>query len=532
MNKRVFNNPDVRKLLNDPRWFIPRLTIIDPDGKMGPIRRLRPEQDEFVDAFLRGLPIFVLKSRQIGITTITIACFVWWLLMSEDPEALVQVTHEGDAIASLNSKARIMVEGLPASLRPTWVRDTANWLEFGHNRASLRQRMAGGRSQGRAFSFQHDHYTEMAFWPTGSSAVVGKGVDRQTWASLRATRREGPRARTVVESTANGPRGIYYQLYKTARESDGVDWTFLFWPWFYTQQYTRRVPRNWERNDEEQELMALYGDKGLTDAHLVWRRKKLADGDDVEEFRKNYPSNPDEPFLFSESMAFDSAALNRLAARTRKDFFPATRELVIHERPIPNRRYSCSLDPCRGVGKDWAVAYVTRDDGKLVARWHSKKARPAQQAIAVAELSATYKCPIIVEYNGPGKFVFHELVRLGARVWLDERGKPWWTQRGSLGTKDRLIDFAATLIAEDHFLGPGPEDPWLADPLLVQELGAMRLLPNGNLSAPEGEHDDHAMSWMMSLWPLRGILRSRPSRLWVPRSQFYDVPDVQQGFEP
>lgn len=513
------SHAELLRRLRDPFWLVPRLHIVDIAGAIRPIRTLRGQQIEFVETFFRdNRPIFVVKPRQVGITTIACACFVAHMLTSPGAEALIQIAHEGAALASLNQKIRVMLQGLPPELRPHLPRDTANHIEMGHNHGSFTQQMAGGRGQGKSFTYQHDHHTEMGSWPTGSSAVKGRGVDRQVWSSIRATRHNTERGRTVVESTAHGPGGLFYTLYQAAAASS--QWNLLFWPWFYDDEYAlKELPKGWERTDEENEMLAKYADKGLTDLHLAWRRRKMVDEDQGPvEFRQNYPSNRDEPFLIDEKGAvFDIQALNNLAAFTDTRRFPGAPELVIYEEPHLGHSYGIGMDTSAGVGRDWAVAYVVRDDGKLVARWHSNKKPPAAQAAAVAQLSSRYGAPVLVEYNRHGKFVFHELARLGARLWRDANGKPWWTQRGAnSNSKDRLIDFAAALVQEGHFLPSGAGDSRLADSLLILELASLTESDKGNLEAPEGKHDDHAMAWMLALWCVRGHLRKRPQKLWAP----------------
>jgi hypothetical protein len=510
--------------LHDPWWVIPRFAITDKSNLTRPLGRLRPEQAAFLRAFLQHDRVLVLKSRQIGMTTAATLALLWWVLRSPAGGGVVQLTHESDAIASLNSKLRVALQSIPAAYRGRIRPDTASHIGMG--RALFRQRMAGGRSQGRAFTYQHQHYTEMAFYPQGSASVKGRGVDRQVWASVNATVQQRPGfSRTVVESTANGPGGLFHELVKTARESPG--WAFLFFPWFFTTENTIAVPKDWERTDDETEMLRLYAAHGLTDEHLMWRRMKLNDERvDPDNFRREYPSNRDEPFYVTGSQFFPPNILNTLTAHTdpRQDKL----HLVIIEEPIPGRLYFGGQDTSGGVGRDYGVCQVLRDDGKLVARWRDNHTSPLEQARIGAKLSAKFNRALwLVEANRHGASVFAEMSRLGTNLWTDNKGKPFWTQRGSVSTKDRLVDLARDLLLLGVFNpqrvatqwedAPVAMESWLFDSIVVAELGNMREDERGNVTAPDNQHDDSAMAWMLAVWCARDKLRARTrSQLWTP----------------
>jgi hypothetical protein len=508
----------------DPYWTIPRFNITTKDHVTQPLGKLWPEQLAFLAAFLTHDRILVEKSRQQGLTTVASLALLWYVLTCPDGGGVIQLTHESDAIASLNEKLRVAIQSVPSRFRPQVTKDTANHIALG--KCSFRQRMAGGRSQSKSFTYQHQHYTEMGSYPQGSASVNGRGVDRQVWASTNATIKQKPGfSKTVVESTAHGPHGLFHELCKVAWESPA--WAFLFFSWFYTDENTAPVPDKWERTDDEDELLRLYAAEGLTDAHLVWRRQKLDDEKvDPEQFRQNYPSNRHEPFYVTGSQFFPVEVLNRLTAyadpRTDKQ------ALVMLEEPIPGRLYFIGMDTSGGVGRDYAVVVVLRDDGKLVARWRDNRTGPHEQARIGAKLSAKYNRALtLVEANRHGASVFSEMSRLGVNLWTDAKGKPFWTQRGSIATKDRLVDLAKDLLTLGVFNpqavatqweeAPVRMESWLFDAVIVSQLSDMREDDKGNVTAPDDHHDDSAMAWMLAVWCARDKLRARTrAQLWTP----------------
>lgn len=509
----------------DPFFAIPRLSITDKQYRIRPLGRLWPEQARTVDELMVRDMVLVLKARQIGLTTVICLFLLWYLLNRPHGGGCIQITHESKAIASLNGKLRTAMQSVPDRWRPAFSRDTADEIALGP--ASFHQHMAGGRSQGRAFTYQHQHYTEMAFYPQGSASVKGRGVDRQVWAAVNATVELQPGHKVIVESTANGPGGLFHELCMGARKSSA--WGFLFFPWFFTNRYSLPIPERWELTDEERGLLTLYADSGMTENHLAWRRFKLEDQQyDRENFEREYPNNPDEPFRHTGGQFFDLDELNILAARA--DQRTAKTEFVVWEKPDPSRRYFVGGDPSGGTGRDYATFFVLRDDGKLVCRFRNNRVKPIKFATHLARVASLYgKAPVLVELNHHGRSVDDELIRLGARVWRDdETKKGFWTQRGANNTKDRLLDYAADLIANGSFRPNALDESWLPDPIVIAELSAMVEGKDGNVSVPEDaadddddetrvRHDDSAMGWMFALWCAKKYMQRRSQvKLWTP----------------
>ena len=220
----------MREKMREPLWFIPLLGIIDQHGKTNRLTSLFPEQVRIIKSFRDKKRICVLKPRQIGCTTVGHHCLLFWLLYtSPNPLALLTLTHESGAAGRVNEMVRQYWMSLPKIMRPGLDRDNSQEIRFSHNGATFRQNMAGGRGQARSFTNQCLHATEMGFWPKGSAVKSGVAVDRQVWASANATLHESPQTRVVIESTGDGPDGVFYEQVKKARLSQ--QWSFLFFPW-------------------------------------------------------------------------------------------------------------------------------------------------------------------------------------------------------------------------------------------------------------------------------------------------------------
>ena len=495
----MLTRAQTREKLLDPSYFVPKLCIIDEKMRRNTLKDLRTEQLQVIEAFKAarsGGPrrICCLKTRQIGITTIVLALLFHRALFTGDPLGTLSLTHEGNAVFRVNQMLKGYHGGLPGFLRP---QEGLPWnteaLTLGHNEASFRHGVAGGRGQGRSFTFSALHATEMGFWPRGSSATATTGAaDRTVWASVLSTLHEGGDSFIIVESTANGPGGLFHDLVRTARVSE--EWTFLFFPWNTFAEYCIKPREGFEPTDEESELMRLYD---LSLGQIAWRRRKIVDDAiGVTQFRREFPINWLEPFLLSGAIWFDGENLNKMMAAV-----PTTatdvNTLEIYHPFSPLHRYAIGGDSGGGVDKDWSVWQIVRDDNVQAAVWRSNKHKPHQMADKGAALSAIYgRAPVACERNKYGVAVIERLESIGANVWKDDKGKDWWTQGGrGGGSKRKLYDFGAKLIDGGHMT--------LYDPVTISEGLHIREQKNGNIEADFGYHDDHMDALLIGAWAAR-----------------------------
>lgn len=497
-----------RRQVLDPAWFVPRLQIVDRQGRVQTLAEagLSEEQGLFIEAWKKHRNILVLKPRQIGQTTITQACSFHLGFTAKDPIGILTTAHEDGAAGRVNEMLRQFYYGLPQALQFGLAKDNARELRFAHNGAAFRQLMAGGRSQGRSFTYQAAIFTEMGLYPRGSAAVEGSAVDAALWASVMATLHHGPYTRVVVESTGNGPSGKFYDLCKVAQRSD--DWKFLFFRWFDMESYRRPAgPEFYPLTPEEEELKGVFG---LTDEQLAWRRWKMeSENYSLTQFRREYPATWEEPFLLDSSTWFDADRLNRILARLDPGLEqgPGVHVYLPFE---PGRRYALGADTSGGTGRDWSVGVVVRDDGAVAAVYRSNTDPPHVQAEQFVRLAAMYGgCVILCEENNYGRAVINRMEELGGNTWKDERYRNFWTQGGRAGqTKKMVYSYARDAVDTGAVCSHVPgEEVGIRDPVILVELLVVSEDERGNIQAPEGCHDDHADAYVLALWAARGYYR-------------------------
>ena len=492
---------DVWDALHDPLWFVPQMVIRDRHGKLQSLGEagLFWAQMEFLKAFSTDKRILCLKSRQLGITTISLAALLHKVLFSPTAYNVLSVTHEGEAIGRVTSMLRNYLDHLPPALLPARPIDNMRTIQLGTNDSIMNTLMAGGRSQGRSYTYQALHCTEMGFWPSGSAARGGQAVDEEVWASINSTLHESPETRVIIESTADGPGGVFHKMCLTAQQSP--DWKFLFFPWFKDPTYARQLTADWEIRPEEQDLVELYG---LSHEQVCWRRWKIEEqGYSERRFQQEYPSNPLEPFIIATGQWFDGEKLSTVMGSLPPSLQTQPEGRYIWEDPQQWHRYYIGVDASGGTGYDQGVVQVVRDDLVQVAKYCSRHTSPTQLAEEAASLSALYnKAPVNNEFNSKwGNAVDHRLRALGITVWQDKNGKPWSTTKA---TKMKLLDYARDCIDGDHVT--------FNDGTTVSECLAMREQDDGDVRADAGHNDDHVIALALALWNARRTFEARNTK--------------------
>lgn len=157
-------------------------------------------------------------------------------------------------------------------------------LEFPDLGSSYEVATAGAKAAGRGRNTHLFHGSEVAFW---RSATEHFKASVQAVALL-------PGTEVILESTANGPQGEFFKRWNEAEAGIG-DYIAIFVPWFWTPEYRRVLPDNWELSHDqdedgdisEAEYKHLYG---LDDEQMCWRRFKILELGSASAFKQEYPA--------------------------------------------------------------------------------------------------------------------------------------------------------------------------------------------------------------------------------------------------
>ena len=306
--------------LRDPEVYIPKfLKIRTKEGKITALRP-KPAQQMLLDAVKRereaGRPprILILKARQLGLSTITEGI----MFQDSATRKLVQtliVAHRDDSTTKLFRMNKLFFDYLPRQLQPMCKHSNAKELVFENptrDPAEKRRRpglmssircVTANDGMGRSETLNNVHLSEFAFWKGNKNEILD-GVMQAVPAELNTL--------VVIESTANG-YNEFKDLWDGAVAGEN-GWVPLFIAWFHEPKYRMEVPEGTVWDEEERALMEAYH---LDPEQMAWRRWCIAVNchGDKRKFQQEYPSTPEEAFLFSGTPFFNNEdILLRLAA--------------------------------------------------------------------------------------------------------------------------------------------------------------------------------------------------------------------------
>ena len=265
--------------------------------------------------------IIILKARQMGFSTATEGIFFKETVTKTNVNTVI-VAHTEESTNNLFEMSKLMYDELPEEMKPEKKKSNAKELVFDNESGTgLKSRIkvftAGGKGIGRSNTINKLHISELAFWT---------GDKKKTFVGLIQAVPNTPDTIVVIESTANGFE-YFKELWDDAVAGKN-DFIPLFIGWNELQEY--KMPyTGFKLTKEEKEMQQLYG---LTLEQLTWRRWCIANncGGDVEQFKQEYPINPEEAFISTGTCYFDKQkVINRI--QEIKDKEPISKGSFIYD---------------------------------------------------------------------------------------------------------------------------------------------------------------------------------------------------------
>ena len=248
--------------------------------------------------------IIILKARQMGFSTLTESILFKETVTKFNRRTGI-ITHLASATSNLFNMSKLMLDCLPEDIKPSIKRSNAQELIFDNDegtglKSKIKCMTAGTSGVGRSDTFDNLHLSELAFW---------EGDVTATLTGLFQAVPRLPDTMIIIESTANGYEK-FKELWDQAVNGEN-DFVPLFVAWFELPEYSMPYS-GFKLTKEEEELKALYN---LTNDQLEWRRWCIRNNcqNDIEQFKQEYPSCPEEAFISTGKCIFDKEAIiNRL----------------------------------------------------------------------------------------------------------------------------------------------------------------------------------------------------------------------------
>lgn len=546
------------KIKSDFPWYSEKfLKIRDKNSKLVPFK-LNDAQIimERIDQYCYENNIMrryiVLKARQMGFSTYTEGKLFHKTANTEFQNSLI-IAHEDRATQNLFNMSKLYYEELPELIRPMkrYSNEKALSFENPSNDDNEKQKNPGLRSKitvhtantveaGRSATVHNLHASEVAFFPDARTTMLG----------LLQCVPDTIETMVVLESTANGVGGYFYDIWQQATKGEN-DFIPLFFPWFTDSTYSRPFRSEAEKISFIEEVEALHtshdGKKhrsyeselrekfDLTYEQLNWRKWCIKNkcGGDEDSFRQEYPSTPEEAFIATGRPRFNIPSLRQYQAVTRipelrgylredetgqiKFEEDANGYVLIWEKPKRGKSYAIGADVAEGLADgDYSVATVGSEDFDLVASWYGH-IDPDLFGKELVKLAKWYNEAYLgIEHNNHGLTTIKSVMReeywnLYYQKSYDKitdklTQKVGWTT--SMRTKPMMIDKLAEFIRE-RYLG-------IKWDTLISECFTYIIEDNGSTNAQTGCHDDTVMSTAIMLQ----LLLEGKGELFTPEQPF------------
>jgi hypothetical protein len=481
--------------LNQFYHFCKQLKIETKEQGLRKMDHLLGTQTYVMEEFAKGLEedvhfFVILKGRQLGITTISLALDLYWHFTHPGLQGTLTTDTEENR-DMFRSTLGMYMEGLPKEYRIPLLAHNRNQLSL-KNRSRLFYQVAGLRAKGslgRGKAITYLHGTETSSWG-----------DEEGLASLLASLAEtNPDRMYIFESTARG-FNMFHDMYVTAKRARTQ--RAIFCGWWRNELYMAdpesqiyKVYWDGRMTGEEKEwvrdIKKLYGFE-INSRQLAWWRWKMSEGiKDESLMYQEFPPTEDYAFVMTGTSFFSNARCTdavKLLKKIHCDYYrysfgvnfqdteviKSTERLAtlkVWEEPVDTAYYVIGADPAYG-SSDWAdrfciqVFRVYADGLEQVACFATSELNTYQFAWIIAHLAGAYKNSTLnLEINGPGQAVINELknLRRQAAAMGSAMGKDLmdvyanmqnyiWRRNDTLGGMSNSIGWLTTAATKERML--------------------------------------------------------------------------------
>lgn len=451
----------------DPKYFIKRYVFIQHPTK-GRIKfTTYPYQDDVVDALENHRHNIVLKSRQLGLSTIAAAYSLWMAVFHKDKNIIVIATKLETA-QNFVKKVKIALLSLPPWLVLPKHDDKATALNFDNGSRVIA--IPASDDAGRSEAISLLIVDECAFIRNFDTL----------WTGLSPTISTGGNA--FILSSPNGVGGQFYKLWIGAEAG---------------QNNFNPIKLPWTVHPEHDEKWFKEETKDLT-------RKKVA-----QEYMCDFLASGDT-FLQVEDLDWMKSKVREPLLKTGFD-----RNVWIWAHPESEKRYVISADIARGDSQDFSAFHVIdADDGQLVAEYMGK-APPEVMGQLMDEYGRKYNIALAIPENNTFGYMTAMYLKANGyprMYYKDHKGDPF----NFVPTDDMLPGFSTQTHSRRNILTKFEElirNKMINCPSsrLVQQLQAF-VWQNAKAQALKDSHDDLIISIAIGMYVVGGELQQDCSR--------------------
>jgi len=458
----------------DPVFFMRQYCYIQ-HPKKGKIKfNLFPFQEESLTELRDNRYSVILKSRQLGISTLSAGFALWSMLFKEDFNVLVIATTQ-EVAKNLVTKVRVMHDNLPSWLKGTIEADNKLSLKFknGSQIKAVSSATTGARSEALSLLIIDE-------------AAFIRNIE-EIWIASQATLSTGGGA--IVLSTPNGVGNWFHQTWADAESNiNGFHTIKLHW--------TVHPERDQQWRDEQTQLLGERGAAQECDCDFIASGHTVVDGPLLIE----YDSKCTDPI---ERRGFDG-------------------NYWVWEYPDYARDYLVVADVARGDGGDYSAFHVFDVESvKQVAEYKGKIPPNEFGNMLVTVATEWNNALLAIENANIGWAAIQPALDRGyqnlhytykddgytdADVQLkkgyDMKDKSQMVPGVSTTTRTRPLMISALEMYMRQ------KTPIIRSKRLIQELLVFVWL-NGKAQSQQGYNDDLVMSFCIGLWLRDSTLKLR-----------------------
>lgn len=466
--------------------------------------RINPVQRIYYDIKARtpmpkatGKRFIVLKARRMGITTIE-QCISYAQCRTRRNSKCMTIAQTKPDTAKIFEMVLRMHQDDPNFAKLD--KDRKDALAYKLMRSDFSIGTAGGVAVARGDTLSRVHGSEVAFWDTN---------DNDTDNLIASLGEAARRGEMVLESTANGLGGWYYEKWQEAKSGDSI-WTPIFLGWYMDSRNQVSVTKEESDiivdtiTDEESHLVDQFG---CNINQIAWRREKSKGKAKAKKmFKQEYPSTPEEAFISTGTSYFNTDIIEK-KERECKQPIRESEGLCIWAEPIEGIHYIVAADTSEGNlnSDDSPIGVLRWDNGEQVARLNWK-ASPSALGHKCVEFAKKYNGALIaIENNNTGHSAINTVMNqcLYNRVYYHEdlvkenpkeSTTPGWRTTGL--TRPLLLNELNDSLENDEMI--------VNDKLFLTQCRVFRDNGQGKSEASRnsGHHGDLVITWGIA-WQAR-----------------------------
>jgi hypothetical protein len=472
-----------QKCAGDPVYFMKKYCKIQH-----PIRgkipfELYPFQEDTLTDFKDNRYNIVLKSRQLGISTLVAGYALWKMIFNEDFNVLI-IANKQDVAKNLVLKVRTMNQLLPVWLRVSESED--NKLSLRLKNGSQVKAVSSKPDSGRSEALSLLVFDEAAFidyideiW-TGTQLTLATGGD------------------CIALSTPNGVGNWFHRMWVGAENGDN-----LFNP--IKLHWTVHPDREQDWRDEQTQQLGEKQAAQECDCDFISSGDNVIDGELLQWYTDNYIKDPEE------KRGFDN-------------------NLWVWNKPDYSRTYVVTADVSRGDGADYSAFHVIDIESMEQVAEYKGKIDPKDFANLLISVATDYNDSLLIVDNANIGWATIQQI-------LDRDYKNLFWQPKDIQYVDVDTQFTNKYYREQKQMIPGFTITTRTRPMIVSKIDAYMkdksvvirskrtidelftfVWANGRAEAARGYNDDLTMALGIGLWVRDTALRLQGERVGMSRS--------------